>query len=354
MINHVCLIPDARSETFPVHSEWKIRQRAVGRQMTATSRFPILILRGRSQLSSQAQEKATESGDWVVGGWCRRPAALHVPRDRPGGAGRGRRPSPGRGSQPRSRLWAREAASLLAAGAMYLRRAVSKTLALPLRAPPGPAPVRKDASLRWISSNKFPGSSGSNMIYYLVVGVTVSAGGYYTYKRVTSGKAKRSDHVTDLKEKTKAELHPPQGEKENLVGAEEASLEAPEVSSAEASPVVTEDIPDAPAVVVEEAPPCPDDAEAAPAETKVVGAESRPEATGAATGETAEETTAEVTSAAPEEAAAVDRDEGTTENEGSGERAELEENSPAESESSAGEDLQEEACASSEAASAQG
>lgn len=35
------------------------------------------------------------------------------------------------------------------------------------------------ASLRWISSNKFPGSSGSNMIYYLVVGVTVSAGGYY-------------------------------------------------------------------------------------------------------------------------------------------------------------------------------
>nr|XP_020758650.1 protein MGARP [Odocoileus virginianus texanus] len=206
------------------------------------------------------------------------------------------------------------------------------------------------ASLRWISSNKFPGSSGSNMIYYLVVGVTVSAGGYYTYKKVTSGKTKRSDHVTDLKEKTKAELHPPQGEKENLVAAEEASLEAPEVSSAEASPVVTEDIPDAPAVVVEEAPPCPDDAEAAPAEAEVVGAESRPEATG----ETAEETTSGVPSAAPEEAAALDRDEGTTENESSGERAELEENSPVESESSAGEDLQEEACASSEAASARG
>ena len=26
MISHVCLIPDARSETFPVHSEWKIKQ----------------------------------------------------------------------------------------------------------------------------------------------------------------------------------------------------------------------------------------------------------------------------------------------------------------------------------------
>lgn len=35
------------------------------------------------------------------------------------------------------------------------------------------------ASLRRMSSRKLPGTSGSNMIYYLVVGVTVSAGGYY-------------------------------------------------------------------------------------------------------------------------------------------------------------------------------
>ena len=41
------------------------------------------------------------------------------------------------------------------------------------------------ASLRWISSNKFSGSSGSNMIYYLVVGVTVSAGGYYVSDYMT-------------------------------------------------------------------------------------------------------------------------------------------------------------------------
>lgn len=134
------------------------------------------------------------------------------------------------------------------------------------------------------------------------------------------------------------------------MGAEEASLEAPEVSSAEASAVVAEDIPDAPAAVLEEAPPCPEDAEAAPAETEAVGAEPRPEATG----ETTEEATSGVPSAAPEEAAALDRDEGTAENESSGERAELEENSPVESESSAGEASQEEACASSEAASAQG
>ena len=120
----------------------------MGRQMTATSRFPIPILRCRRQLSSQAQEKATESGDRFEGGWCRRPTPMHISRDRWGGAGRGRRPSPGRGSQPRSRLRAREAASLLAAGAMYLRRAVSKTLALPLRAPQAPRRFGKTVSPR--------------------------------------------------------------------------------------------------------------------------------------------------------------------------------------------------------------
>ncbi|XP_016065688.1 PREDICTED: protein MGARP [Miniopterus natalensis] len=117
---------------------------------------------------------------------------------------------------------------------MYLRRAVSKTLALPLRAPSSPAPLRKDASLRWMSSNKFPGLSGSNMIYCLVVGVTVSAGGYYTYRTVTSEQVKHTEHITNLKEKTKAELQPLQGEKESLGGAEKASSEAPEARSAEA------------------------------------------------------------------------------------------------------------------------
>ncbi|XP_045432371.1 protein MGARP [Pipistrellus kuhlii] len=123
---------------------------------------------------------------------------------------------------------------------MYLRRAVCKTLALPLRAPPGPAPLRKDASVRWMSSNKFPGSSGSNMIYYLVVGVTVSAGGYYTYRSVTSKQVKHTGHIKDLKEESKAELQPLQGEKENLEGVEEASSAAPEVSSEEASSAAPE------------------------------------------------------------------------------------------------------------------
>ncbi|XP_058922225.1 protein MGARP [Kogia breviceps] len=241
---------------------------------------------------------------------------------------------------------------------MYLRRAVSKSLALPLRAPPGPAPLRKDASLRWMSSNKLPGSSGSNMIYYLVVGVTVSAGGYYTYKRITSEKAKHSDHITDLREKTKAELHPLPGAKENRVGAEEARSAAPEVPLVEAPVTDAAELPNATAAAVEEASRCPEHVEAAAEETAAAGAETGSEVTDAGAGETAEvgaETTSEVTSAAArDEAVAINSDKGTTENESCGENAEREENAPVEPESSARADLQEEASVCSEAASAQG
>ncbi|KAM8765941.1 protein MGARP [Rhynchonycteris naso] len=154
---------------------------------------------------------------------------------------------------------------------MYLRRAVSKTLALPLRAPPNPAPLRKDGSLRWLSSNKFPGPSGSNMIYYLVVGVTVSAGGYYTYRAVTSEQAKHTEQIIHLKEKTKAELQPLQGENENLVEVERASSEAPEVSSLEVQVVSAEEISDATVVVVTGTSACPDAVEAAQVEAPEAG-----------------------------------------------------------------------------------
>ena len=41
---------------------------------------------------------------------------------------------------------------------MYLRRAVSKTLALPLRAPPGPAPLRKDGESQVTTGDTLPAS----------------------------------------------------------------------------------------------------------------------------------------------------------------------------------------------------
>ncbi|KAM5308679.1 protein MGARP isoform 2-T2 [Glossophaga mutica] len=240
---------------------------------------------------------------------------------------------------------------------MYLRRAVSKTLALQLRVPPSPAPLRKDASFRLMSSKKFPGLPGSNLTYYLVVGVTVSAGGYYTYRTVTSEQGKHSEPVTNLEEKNKTELQPLQEEKENLVEAEKASAEVPEVCSVEAQVVDAEESSDATFAAVTEAAVCPDAEQPAQVETPTVGAEPGPEVPKAATGETAEvstETNLEVTSAAPDEALAISNDKGTTESESSDECAELEEaKSPVESESSAGDDLQEEASAGAEATEAQ-
>ncbi|XP_003790221.1 protein MGARP [Otolemur garnettii] len=240
---------------------------------------------------------------------------------------------------------------------MYLRRAVSKTLALPLRAPPSPAPLGKDASLRRMSSNKFPGSSGSNMIYYLLVGVTVSAGGYYTYKTVTSDQAKHTEHITNMKEKTKAELHPLQGEKEHIAEAEKASPEAPEVSVVEAEVVAAEEIPDATVAALTEASACPGGVEAAP-ETAAISAGTTPEVPEAAMGDTTEVsagTTPEVTDPTLGEAVAIDNDKGTTENKSSEECAELEEeNSPTESQPSAEDGLLAEASVDAEAVSAQG
>ncbi|KAM8928301.1 protein MGARP [Lycaon pictus] len=227
---------------------------------------------------------------------------------------------------------------------MYLRRAVSRTLALPLRAPPGPAPLRKDASLRWMTSNKLPGPSGSNMIYYLIVGVTVSAGGYYTYKMVTSEHAKPTEHVTNLKEKNKAELHPPQGEKENVLGAEKAGSEVHAVSLVEVPEVDTEDSPDA-AGAAPEASACAGDTEAT-----ALGAEGTKAALGPGP-----EMPPEGHSAASDEAVARSHDKGTAEGESFGGNAELEEeNPPVESEACAGDDLQEEARGGADAAPAQG
>ncbi|XP_049994316.1 protein MGARP isoform X1 [Alexandromys fortis] len=181
---------------------------------------------------------------------------------------------------------------------MYLRRAVSKTLALPRRAPSGPVPLGKDASLRRMSSRKLPGTSGSNMIYYLVVGVTVSAGGYYTYKAVTSKQARHTDRVRDVKEQKKAESQPLPGEKENV-----AEAGAGEISVKETELVHAEEVPKAAAGPPEGSPTSPVSSEAALEE------ETDLKITEASPGETTEgvpEPTAEGESAAPEPTAEVE------------------------------------------------
>ncbi|EFB13735.1 hypothetical protein PANDA_004237, partial [Ailuropoda melanoleuca] len=215
------------------------------------------------------------------------------------------------------------------------------------------------ASLRWMSSNKLPGSPGSNMIYYLVVGVTVSAGGYYTYKTVTSEQAKHTEHRTNLREKTKAELHPLQGEKENVAGAEQtSSSEVCVVSFAEVPEVDAEDAAFATfAAAGEEAPASAVDAGAAPPESDAVGAEVGPEVTHAALGTAADagpEVPSEAQNAALAEAVAGNDDKGTAEEECPGENAErAEKNPPVESEASTGDVLPEEASVASDATPAQ-
>ncbi|XP_049994318.1 protein MGARP isoform X3 [Alexandromys fortis] len=266
---------------------------------------------------------------------------------------------------------------------MYLRRAVSKTLALPRRAPSGPVPLGKDASLRRMSSRKLPGTSGSNMIYYLVVGVTVSAGGYYTYKAVTSKQARHTDRVRDVKEQKKAESQPLPGEKENV-----AEAGAGEISVKETELVHAEEVPKAAAGPPEGSPTSPVSSEAAleeetdlkiteasPGETTEGVPEPTAEGESAAPEPTAEvesaapEPTAEVESAAPEpteevESAAADQADGAgTSEEGEGtagnrscqEDAELEESPPLGSEPSAQQDSQEETTeVTAEGASPQG
>ncbi|XP_028619459.1 protein MGARP [Grammomys surdaster] len=267
---------------------------------------------------------------------------------------------------------------------MYLRRAVSKTLALPRRAPPGPAPLGKDASLRRVSSSKFPGTSGSNMIYYLVVGVTVSAGGYYTYKAFTSKQVRHTEHVTEPKEQTKAELQPVPGEKEHVAEAEKACSETGEISVKEAESVDAEEVPEAAAVPPEESQASASEvpAEVALVETSVSGSEPELKIADISLVETTEgvpESTPEVESAAPDQADVCNEGadtskegadtskegadtskeaEGTTTEDRSSiseESAELEEeSSPLGSEPSAQPESQEETEVTAEAASPQG
>ncbi|CAO2613337.1 Protein MGARP [Lemmus lemmus] len=167
-----------------------------------------------------------------------------------------------------------------------------------------------------MSSRKLPGMSGSNMIYYLVVGVTVSAGGYYTYKAVTSKQVRHTEHVRDVKEQTKAESQPLPG-KENFLLCEKehvAEAGAREISVKETELVHAEEVPKAAAGPPEGSPTSPVPAEAALEEISTLREEPDLKITEASPGETTEgvpgstaepesgapESTAEAESAAPE------------------------------------------------------
>uniref|UniRef100_F6UJ52 Mitochondria localized glutamic acid rich protein n=1 Tax=Monodelphis domestica TaxID=13616 RepID=F6UJ52_MONDO len=234
---------------------------------------------------------------------------------------------------------------------MYLRRAVGKTLTLPLRtAPSSPPLLWKHASLREMSSKKAPGSAGSNMIYYLFVGVTFSAGGYYAYRTVTSDQARYTERINNMQMRSAMRDSPPEmlqppDEEVKPMETSEACSEAPnDASTLEAGLATVEENVDLKDAALEEAPATSEEAgpEEAPATSEEAGPEEAP-----ATSEEAgpEEAPATSEESGPEEAPATSEESGPEEALATSEEAGPEE-APATSEEAG----QEEAPATSEEA----
>ncbi|XP_040527733.1 protein MGARP isoform X4 [Gallus gallus] len=114
---------------------------------------------------------------------------------------------------------------------MYLCRAASQALAARLsRAPSAASRLTQRAPLRQMSSGSVPGSSGENMIYYLITGVAAFGALFYTYKVVGSSRSNYIEHVNVLHErgqKHKADSY--KGDEEEtaeVTGADVATEEA--------------------------------------------------------------------------------------------------------------------------------
>nr|XP_034967674.1 protein MGARP [Zootoca vivipara] len=73
----------------------------------------------------------------------------------------------------------------------------------------GAAPfVRRQAPFRQMSSGSVPGSSGENIIYYLLVAGATAAGGFLAYRTISSDKARYNERISDMQQRTAAEWKP--------------------------------------------------------------------------------------------------------------------------------------------------
>ncbi|XP_072192636.1 protein MGARP isoform X3 [Excalfactoria chinensis] len=121
---------------------------------------------------------------------------------------------------------------------MYLCRAASQALAARLsRAPSAASRLKQRAPLRQMSSGSVPGSSGENMIYYLITGVAAFGTLFYTYKVVSSSRSNYIEHVNVLHErgqKHKAGSYKEGDEEETaeVTGADVATEEADTATAA--------------------------------------------------------------------------------------------------------------------------
>ncbi|XP_074761177.1 protein MGARP isoform X1 [Athene noctua] len=112
---------------------------------------------------------------------------------------------------------------------MYLCRAASQALASRLsRAPSAAGRLKQRAPLRQMSSGSVPGSSGENMIYYLLAGVAAFGGLFYAYRVVTSSRTKYIEHLNILQERAEGRKNQPWSSK----GDEEETAEVTEAETA--------------------------------------------------------------------------------------------------------------------------
>ncbi|XP_027554659.1 protein MGARP isoform X3 [Neopelma chrysocephalum] len=110
---------------------------------------------------------------------------------------------------------------------MSLCRAASQALAFRLsRAPAAAGRLKQRAPLRQMSSGSVPGSSGENMIIYLLAGVAAFSGLFYAYRVVSSSRNRFIDHMNVLHERA-------EGRKGNPWSRKEGDEETDEVTEAE-------------------------------------------------------------------------------------------------------------------------
>nr|XP_008110090.1 PREDICTED: protein MGARP [Anolis carolinensis] len=111
---------------------------------------------------------------------------------------------------------------------MYLCRVAWQSLASRLtRAAPV---LRGQASFRQMSGS-VPGSSGENIIYYLLVIGAAGAGGFYAYRTISSDKARYNERVEEIQQRSTAEWKPKPWPPQSLENEEtDAKEEVPEAS----------------------------------------------------------------------------------------------------------------------------
>ncbi|XP_025961934.1 protein MGARP isoform X2 [Dromaius novaehollandiae] len=128
---------------------------------------------------------------------------------------------------------------------MYLCRAASQALAARLsRAPSAASRLKQRAPLRQMSSGSVPGSSGENMIYYLLAGVAAFGGLYYAYRTVSSSRSKYIEHVNILHERSegrKSEHLSHKGDEEETAEITEAETATEETDTVTAAGPAAQD-----------------------------------------------------------------------------------------------------------------